>query len=147
MGTFQFICNLIILVGGALAAITGILKFFGVPINFFRNKHKEDKELQKTITEAINKNTEMIEEIKNINLQQNSDIENIIVAVRDALRYKIMDIYKTYKHIKEIPISEKEKLDETMADYKKLNGNSYIDKYYSRMLTWTVVQDYKEEEI
>ena len=134
MGTFQFICNLIILVAGALAAITGILKFFGVPINFFRNKHKEDKELQKTITTAINKNTEMIEEIRNINLQQN-------------LRYKIMDIYKTYKHTKEIPISEKEKLDETMADYKKLKGNSYIDKYYSRMLTWTVVQDYKEEEI
>lgn len=147
MGTFQFICNLIILIAGVCAAITGILKFFGVPVNFFRNRHKEDKELQKTVTTAINKNTEMIEEIRNINLRQNSDIENIIVAVRDALRYKIMDIYKTYKQTKEIPISEKEKLDETMSDYKKLNGNSYIDKYYARMLTWTVVQDYKGEEI
>ena len=58
-----------------------------------------------------------------------------------------MNIYETYKYTKEIPISEKEKLDETFADYKKLNGNSYIDKYYSRMLTWAVVQDYKEEEI
>ena len=147
MATFQFICNLIILIGGTTAAIMGILKFFGVPINFFKSKRKEGKEFQETVTSAINKNTEMITEIKDINLQQNSDIENIIVALKDTLRYNIMDIYKTYKHTKRIPVSEKEKLDETMSNYRRLNGNTYIDKYYTRMLTWTVVQDYEEEEI
>ena len=31
-------------------------------------------------------------------------------------------------------------------DYKAINGNSYIDKYYNRMKKWAIVPDEYEED-
>lgn len=40
---------------------------------------------------------------------------------------------------------EREALEQYYKDYKALNGNSYIDKYYSRMILWDIVADDYED--
>ena len=160
VSTLQVICNVIILIGGVAGAIFTIGKFFGVPFNFLKKKKKAQiqKELNELLPALMDKYKEdfhkEFEEIKEINLQQNKEIQkqnkdtqNIIEGLRDDLRYKIMDIYQKYKLTKQIPIYEKEKLDETFKDYKQLHGNHYIEKYYNRMQKWTVVDSKEEEEI
>lgn len=41
MITFQTICNLIVLIGAAVVAISNILKFFGKPVAFFKKKKQK----------------------------------------------------------------------------------------------------------
>jgi hypothetical protein len=42
---------------------------------------------------------------------------------------------------------EKEALDVYYKDYKKIKGNSYIDKYYTRMSLWKIVDDDYDDSI
>ena len=65
-------------------------------------------------------------------------VEVLKQGSKDVLRQKIMSIYHQYKDPRQFPIYEKEALDELYKDYKKEGGNSYIDKYYSRMSRWEV---------
>ena len=67
-------------------------------------------------------------------------------GLKDILRQKIMAIYHTYRKYQMIPLSEKEKVDELYKDYKAQKGNSYIDKYYKRITTWSVISDENFEE-
>ena len=63
-----------------------------------------------------------------------ASIEVLKQGTKDVLRQKIMAIYHEYKAERAFPIHVKEALDELYKDYKKEVGNSYIDKYYGRMV-------------
>jgi hypothetical protein len=52
-----------------------------------------------------------------------------------------MAVYHKNKHRRQLDENEKEALDQYYKDYKKINGNSYIDKYYNRMKRWEVVPE------
>ena len=54
----------------------------------------------------------------------------------------IMDIYHKYEGVKKIPRSVRDQLDKLYEDYKALLGNSYIDKYYARIIKWEVIEDH-----
>ena len=79
--------------------------------------------------------------------QNADDLEALKISARDVLREKIMAIYHKNKYERTLTQYEKEALDQYYKDYKKLNGNSYIDKYYNRMKLWTIVyDDYTDDE-
>ena len=61
------------------------------------------------------------------------------------LRQRIMMIYHNYKTSKRITIYDREALDEAYKDYKAEGGNSYIDKYYNRTLSWETYYPDDEE--
>ena len=52
-----------------------------------------------------------------------------------------LDAYNKNKSDKHMTFHEREALDQYYKDYKKIGGNSYIDKYYNRMSVWTVGDD------
>lgn len=156
----QTVCNCIILVAGVLGAITTICHFLGKPIVFFKKKREKEIEavIQRVLPPYLEKSNEKIlnqlGEIIDLNKQQSQTldeqkiaIQNLIESERDILRYHIMDIYQTYKKTKAFPIYIKEKLEETYKNYKKLDGNHYIDKYFRRMKNWEVIDTVEEEEI
>jgi hypothetical protein len=74
-------------------------------------------------------------------------MEIMIKSGKDVLREKIMGIYHKRKKQRALQQHEKEALDEWYKDYKAMNGNSYIDKYYARMKTWIVIPDNYDEEL
>lgn len=56
MITFQTICNLIVLIGAAVVAISNILKFFGKPVKFFKKKkQKQQEEYEKQLKDMLDK--------------------------------------------------------------------------------------------
>ena len=57
-----------------------------------------------------------------------------------------MQVYFKNRKDKTLTLHEKEALDQYFIDYKAIKGNSYIDKYYNRMLKWQVIDDDEEEE-
>lgn len=148
----QTICNIIILIGGVVGAILTIGKFSGIQFNFFKGKRKKiiKKDLDELLPQYFDKYMlEMrkeLQEIKSINLKQNETIENLLYGIRDTLRYQIMAIYQKYKKTQQIPLYEYEKLEDTYKDYKKLDGNHYIDKYYERMQRWEIISNVEEGE-
>ena len=79
--------------------------------------------------------------------QNTDDLEALKISARDVLREKIMAIYHKNKYERSLTQYEKEALEQYYKDYKKLNGNSYIDKYYNRMKLWTIIyDDYTDDE-
>jgi hypothetical protein len=65
----------------------------------------------------------------------------LAISAKDVLREKIMQMYFKNKADKTLTLHEKEALDQYYKDYKAINGNSYIDKYYGRMKKWQVIDD------
>ena len=56
MITFQTICNLIVLIGAAVVAISNILKFFGKPVKLFKKKkQKQQEEYEKQMKDILDK--------------------------------------------------------------------------------------------
>lgn len=94
-------------------------------------------DISKTIMSEL---TPMLNEIKEINQQQSKRIEVLYDSSKDVLREKIMGIYHSHKKEKSLKIYEKEALDQYYLDYKKEDGNSYIDRYYNRMQTWEIIE-------
>lgn len=82
-----------------------------------------------------------LDEIFNNNQLITVQVKAINQGTKDMLRQRIMNIYYDYKKEKAFPIYIKEALDELYKDYKGQDGNSYIDKYYNRMKTWTVIDE------
>lgn len=150
--TLQIICNVIILIGGVFGAFFTIGKFCGVNFNFFKKQRKKrtQQDLEELFPLLHDKYVEEIKkeliEIKDINLKQNEIIENLLYGIRDTLRYQIIGIYQKYKKAQQIPLYEHEKLEDTYKDYKKLNGNHYIDKYYKRIQRWEIISNKEEGE-
>ena len=170
MQWLQTVCNIIIIVGGAIMAIKNVSEWFGKPIRLFKKKSDSNFEdrvvtiLERTLPEMLKEHDlevrdryradreNYLQEIKqavlnNIQaeLKQVGDLgeqyEALAISAKDVLREKIMAIYHKNKKDRTLTLHEKEALDQYYKDYKKINGNSYIDKYYKRMCAWTVTDD------
>lgn len=72
---------------------------------------------------------------------QETRMEVFSEVLKELLRERIMVIYGRNKVRRELEEHEKVELDRAYALYKSINGNSYIDDYYSRMKTWKVIPD------
>ena len=109
-----------------------------------RDQYLADKEQYlKDITAEVIKNIKgELDQITNLTQQY----ETLCVNSKDVLREKIMQVYFKNKKDKTLTLHEKEALDQYFIDYKAIKGNSYIDKYYNRMLKWQVIDDDEEEE-
>lgn len=70
-----------------------------------------------------------------------ADMEALAESAKDVLREKIMAIYHKNKRARQMEEHEKEALAQYYKDYKAIGGNSYIDKYWTRMKTWDVIPD------
>lgn len=157
MSTLQTICDVIILVGAVVVAITNILKFFGKPIDNFskRGKEKKQKEICEIMKEElpkmldnekitqifINSIKPSLDKLEQINTEQNQKIDILAKSSKDVLREKIMSIYNRNKLSQSLTQYEHEALEQYFKDYKAEKGNSYIDKYKKRMNSWTILQD------
>ena len=107
-----------------------------------RDRYKADR--QRYLTEIKN---EVVKQIKDPIQQNQDDLEALKISARDVLREKIMRIYHAYKHERAFPLYEKEALEQYYKDYKRLLGNSYIDKYYGRMSKWQIIyEDYSDDD-
>ena len=112
-----------------------------------REQFLDDRQncLKKIKEEVESDISEIIQEIHSIVSDQNDKIEILADSSRDVLREKIMAIYHQYKKQKSLPIHAREAVDQYYKDYKKQNGNSYIDKYYARIKTWDTYDDEEHE--
>lgn len=109
-----------------------------------RSKEREEQ-LKEIKTDILEDTKKVLDEIRQINIEQSNNIKILTISSKDMLRQQIMQIYHEYKKEKRFPIHVREKLDELYRDYKAELGNSYIDKYYNRMAPWETYYD--EDEI
>ena len=165
--TLGDIVDLIILVGALCAAIYKIWDFFAKPTSAIKQRATEkekarilavlDEELPKRFLahdletrdkyKADRENylkeikDEVVKVIGGSVAQNEADLEALKISARDVLREKIMAIYHRNKATRTLTEYEREALDQYYKDYKALNGNSYIDKRYNRMMKWDVIYD------
>ena len=105
----QYICNLIILIGGVCGAIVTISHFIGKPFGFFKKKQR--KEVEAVVKEAMpayiqecqKKILEDLQEIIDLNKQQSETLKeqdksimHLIESERDNLRYQSCKSYYHY---------------------------------------------------
>lgn len=175
MEWLQTICNIIIIVGGAIVAIKNVAEWFGKPIRFFKKKSDDSFDAKviaiikkiipdmliahdlETRTKYRADRENYLQEIKKevlISIQQElgqvanltEQYEALVISAKDVLREKIMTIYHKNKRDRTLTEHEKEALDQYYIDYKAMKGNSYIDKYYNRMKKWgIIIEDYDDE--
>ena len=174
MEQLQVVCNVIIIIGAACLAIKNIAEFFGKPLGIFKKKNEKEftKRVKQVLDEVLPQvlydhdietrdkyrkdrenylNEIKCEVLKSIQgeLGQVSTLthqyEALAISAKDVLREKIMAIYHKNKKDRTLTYHEKEALDQYYKDYKAINGNSYIDKYYTRMKTWKVIDDDYDE--
>ena len=163
-------CDFIILIGALILAIDRITGKFG----FFKKKNEQIFEakvsaiLKKVLPEILLKHdlevrdkykadrakyiketkeevmSAIQDELTQVDwLKQQYDV--LVLSAKDVLRAKIMAIYEANKRERKMPLSNKEALEQYYIDYKALKGNSYIDKYYNRMMAWPVYDDEDSE--
>lgn len=175
MEWLQTICNIIIVVGGAIIAIKNVAEWFGKPIRFFKKKSDDNFDakviaiIKKIIPDMLIEHDletrakyradreNYLQEIKKevlVSIQQElgqvanltEQYEALVISAKDVLREKIMTIYHKNKRDRTLTEHEKEALDQYYIDYKAMKGNSYIDKYYNRMKKWgIIIEDYDDE--
>lgn len=109
-----------------------------------RERYKSDREkyLNEIHDSVLSATKDDLNQVKILGIQY----ESLMISARDVLREKITGIYVEFKDTKKLPILKKEKLDQFYKDYKALNGNSYIDKYYNRMCKWSIIDDDYEDD-
>ena len=171
--TLSDMVDLIILIGALCAAIYKIWDFFAKPTTALKQKREaREKERIKQVLDAelpeiLRKHDletrdkykadrqhylkeirdEVLEEVSDPITKNADDLEALKISAKDVLREKIMAIYHKNKYERSLAEHEKEALAQYYKDYKKLNGNSYIDKYHARMEKWQVIyDDYTEDE-
>lgn len=159
------ICNWVVLVSAVIIAATNIFRFFGKPVTFMKKKSydEEKKRVIKYLEEMLpdmlvshdletrekykNDRQRYLEDISNtvikkmseILSKQNQNIDILTRSSKDVLREKIMAIYHKNKERRTLECYEREALEQYYIDYKAMNGNSYIDKYYKIMKKWAVL--------
>lgn len=166
------IVDLIILIGALCAAIYKIWDFFAKPTSRLKQRSLEKEKarviqiLDEVLPDKLKEHDlqtrdkykadrqqylldikdEVIKQVGGSINQNAEDLEALKISAKDVLREKIMRIYHTYKNSRSFPLYEQEALEQYYKDYKKLKGNSYIDKYYCRMSKWEVTyeDDYDE---
>lgn len=145
--TLQLVCNIIILIGGAVAAIGGILTFIGKPIKFFQKQRdkRDQQRRQGMIDEIITRLDESMQvqlnEVSEQNQKQSDSILALERSMKDMLSQAILNIYEHYRPVRKIPETLKMAVDDLYHDYKELNGNHYIDNIYTIMSNWEVIPD------
>ena len=172
--TLSGIVDLIILLGALCGAIYKIWETFAKPTSTLK-KRKEEREKAKIVsvmnevlpTMLYEHDLEIRDKYKadranylklirddvltqvSAPIQQNQDdLEALKISAKDVLREKIMAVYHRNKHERTMMEHEREALDQYYKDYKKLKGNSYIDKYYGRMKSWQIIyDDYSDDDI
>lgn len=109
-----------------------------------RDKYKADREryLQEIKTEVVKEISYQLNSIDKIQV----DLEALVEGSKDVLREKIMALYHKNKRARQFEEHEWEALQQYYKDYKAIGGNSYIDKYYARMKSWTVIPDDYDED-
>lgn len=171
--TFEGVADLIILIGALCAAIYKIWDFFAKPTSKLKTKVKEKRKreivlvLDEILPDKLKAHDlkvrdkykadrerylqeikeEVLEEVSDPISNNTDDLEALKISAKDVLREKIMAIYHKNKRERTLLEHEKEALAQYYKDYKRLNGNSYIDKYYARMEKWQVIyDDYEDNE-
>ena len=170
MDWLQTACNIIILVGGTCVAIKNIFEWFGKPIKIFKKKNQQSLDdtvvniIKRELPAMIDKHLEVA--CKNCKMSKTADINNIkgavledladelkqislltiqyetlVISAKDVLREKIMGIYHKNQRDRKLSYYESRALKQYYKDYKAIKGNSYIDEYYERMMTWAVEDD------
>jgi hypothetical protein len=104
-----------------------------------REKYKADREkylqdIKDAVVQEVSHQLNAIDSIQ-------GDMEALAESAKDVLREKIMAIYHKNKRTRQMEEHEKEALTQYYKDYKAIGGNSYIDKYWTRMKTWDVIPD------
>lgn len=109
-----------------------------------RDKYRADREryLEEIKAEVVKEIGCQLSSIDKIQV----DIEALAESAKDVLREKIMALYHKNKKVRQFEEHEWEALQQYYKDYKAIGGNSYIDKYYTRMKNWKVIPDDYEEE-
>lgn len=132
--------DIIIFVGAIFLAVSNIIGIISKIIKKPADRFKDtiNQEINTEVPKIIDNS---LKEIKDLNITQNKNIELLLRSSKDILRQRIMEIYHKWKDKRMLPISEKEFLDELYKDYKAEGGNSFIDKYYSRMSNWKILDD------
>ena len=175
------ICDVIILVGAVIGALTVIWKFVFNSGKGIGKKYKEAKEKEEAAEKArmqavvkemmpdilyqhdlkvretyLGDRLKYLNEIKdevaksfendiNVVYEVKAEVNKLAISAKDVLREKIMKIYYDNRADRKMTEHEHEALEQYYKDYKALNGNSYIDKYYNRMILWDVVADDYED--
>lgn len=108
-----------------------------------RDKYKSDRhrylvEIKDEVSKSFENDISVVYELK-------AEVSKLSISAKDVLREKIMKIYYDNKQERKMTEHEREALDQYYKDYKALNGNSYIDKYYNRMILWDIVADDYED--
>lgn len=104
-----------------------------------REKYKADREqylqdIKEAVVQEIEGQLNAVDSIQ-------EDMEALAESAKDVLREKIMALYHKNKRSRTMEEHEKEALTQYYKDYKAIGGNSYIDKYWTRMETWSVIPD------
>ena len=104
-----------------------------------REKYKADREqylqdIKEAVVQEIETQLNAVDSIQ-------SDMEALAESAKDVLREKIMALYHKNKRSRTLEEHEKEALTQYYKDYKAIGGNSYIDKYWVRMETWSIIPD------
>lgn len=170
--TLSGIVDLIILLGALCAAIYKIWDFFAKPTSTLKKKRLDKRKalVREILKEElpsylethdlkirdkykadrqrylVDIKDEVLKQVGNTIDSNSEDLEALKISAKDVLREKIMRIYHSYRHERALPLYEHEALEQYYKDYKKLKGNSYIDKYYGRMSKWqTIYEDDYED--
>jgi dGTP triphosphohydrolase len=112
-----------------------------------RKKYKGDREnyLKEIKCATLEDLQSPLDELIQIQRELKEELEKVNRSTKDMLRQRIIAIYDTYKVEGKIPQTVRENLDELYKDYTSQGGNSYITKYYKRMIQWEVIPDIHEE--
>ena len=175
--TFQEICSIIILVASTITALGVIIGTIVLkPAASYKKKKKEElvgvikDVLTDCLPEILKKHDLEVKEkyksdrerylleIRNSVLKETkkeldqitvlyNQYEPLAISAKDVIRDKIVKIYRDNKEDRSLSVIEKERLDQYYKDYKELKGNSYIDKYYTRMCSWTVSEDDYDDDM
>lgn len=113
-----------------------------------RDRYLADRQryLQEITNEVLSNIKYDLDIIKDTNKKQNETIDILRKQAVDVLRQKIEKIYYDYRDSRELPRFALENLEELYSDYKKGGGNHHIDKLYSRMKTWKIIEQEPEYE-
>lgn len=104
-----------------------------------RDTYKADRQryLQEIKQEVV---TQIESQLQQVNVLT-KQYEALAISAKDVLREKIVCMYEQNKEKKSLRFFEKEALTQYYKDYKTMGGNSYIERIYGRMVTWTVEED------
>ena len=176
--TLQELSNYIILVSAVILAVTNIYKFFKKPVDTLSEQAKKAEkervmvtinevvpdmlnnckqelkdevrvEIKNSISQMQNELSGKLDEIKSINLDQNSELQAVVKSQVDMMRSRLSAIYYKYLPYEAIRTTDKKLFTSLYEDYKSLNGNSWMKEVNTTVSNWRVVSDdynFKKEE-